>query len=226
MLGKGGDDQDVVSMTEREAHRRRAALRTVEAYWHGLCGADQVPLRADVDPRGIESALENAFLVERIAPGMAKFRVAGSHLSDLMGMQVAGMPVSTFLAPEERDRFSEALKRFFAEPAVLRMELIGETGFGKPSMRGALVLLPLRSDFGDVSRGLGALVTEGRIGRTPRRFRTTSKELEPALDPGAARKAADPAHAPERAPASGLAEAAEPFRPKERKHLRLVVKND
>ena len=166
----GNDDCTVVSMMGREQDLRNAPIREVESYWHALCGVDEVPLRSQIDPRGIEGALENAFLVERIAPGMAKLRVAGSHLNDLMGMQVAGMPLSALIAPAHRDELAEAIGRMFAEPAIVRLELKAETGFGKTDLDGQMILMPLRSDMGDVTRALGCLVTQGRIGRTPRRF--------------------------------------------------------
>jgi len=180
MLGKGGNGKGVVSMTDREKMRRLAPLRQVEAYWQGLRDGDHIPLRSQIDPRGIESALENAFLMERIAPTMAKIRVAGTHLNDLMGMQVAGMPLSSLIAPSERERFGQGVANLFADPAIVRMDLTAETGFGKPDMEASLILLPLRSDFGDLTRGLGALVTHGRIGRTPRRFTIQRMNITPA----------------------------------------------
>ena len=47
--------------------------------------------RGKFQEEGIVTAVT---LAERIAPSMAKLRVAGAHLSDLMGMEVAGMPLS------------------------------------------------------------------------------------------------------------------------------------
>ncbi|MCT4556126.1 MAG: PAS domain-containing protein [Pelagimonas sp.] len=181
---KGGNGRGILSMTDHEKTRNLAPIKTVESYWLGLCGDEQVPLRSQVDPRGIESALENAFLLEKIAPSMAKLRVAGSHLSDLMGMQVSGMPLSSLISPGDRERFGQAVERLFAEPSIVHLTLRADDGFGKPAIEGHMILMPLRSDFGDVSRGLGALVTKGRIGRTPRRFKITSIEVTPALKPG------------------------------------------
>lgn len=181
MLGKGGNDKGVVSMTDREEMRRLAPLRQVEAYWHGLCPRDAVPMRSQVDPRGMQDALEHAFLMERIAPSMAKIRVAGTHLNDIMGMQIAGMPLSCLIAPPDRDRFGQAVAQLFAEPSIVRLTLSAEGGFGKPDLMAHMILLPLRSDFGDQSRALGALVSHGRIGRTPRRFTLRHVEVTPAL---------------------------------------------
>ena len=229
MLGGSGNGRDVVSMTEREKEKRLAALRLVEAYWHGLCGPDQVPLRSEIDPRGMEDALENAFLLERIAPSMAKFRVAGSHLTELMGMQVAGMPISTMIAPSDRERFGEAVERLFGDPAIVHLDLVGEGGFGRPLMTAHAVLMPLRSDFGDITRGLGALVTHGAIGRAPRRFRVEGFKVTRVINASSTL----PAKLPEtlQVPArpdrtQGFAEPPAEFTPKGRGHLRLVVSND
>ncbi|MCC1492670.1 PAS domain-containing protein [Cognatishimia sp. F0-27] len=240
MLGGGGNGRDVVSMTEREKERRLASLRLVEAYWHALCGVDQVPLRSEVDPRGMEDALEHAFLIERIAPSMAKFRVAGSHVNDLMGMAVAGMPVSTIIAPDNRDKFGEAIERLFGDPAIIHLDLVGEGGFGKPSMTAHAVLMPLRSDFGDVTRGLGAIVSHGSIGRAPRRFRVERFKVTHALrrTPQDALATPRPEAAsgpllpivnstpPHSDKARGFAEDQAGFQPRGRRHLRLVVSND
>lgn len=223
MLGKDGNGQDIGSMTDRERARRRAVLGQVEAYWLALCDGEQVPMRSQIDPRGMEGALENAFLLERISPLLAKFRVAGSQVSDLMGMQVAGMPFSTLIAPQDRETLGEAMRAVFADPAVLRLQLQAETGYGKPALSGSLLLLPLRSDLGDLSRALGCLVTDGQIGRTPRRFAIASVETAPA--PGGAttaRRRAEDAVKPR-----GFAEEQAGFEPASRRgHLRLVVSND
>ncbi|MDU8912103.1 PAS domain-containing protein [Aestuariicoccus sp. MJ-SS9] len=222
-------EHGVVSMNARGLDRAMAPLRLVESYWLGLREGSDVPLRSVIDPRGMEDALENAFLAERLGPSLAKIRVAGSHLNDLMGMEVGGMPLSALFTPAARNRLSEAIPRLFGDPAILRITLRGEAGFGRPALDGALLLLPLRSDMNDVTRALGCLATHGDIGRTPRRFDITGVEITHALgdlvpdeaaeafqdrsnaSPGLAEDAAPFAHAP-----------AEPGKP----HLRIVVSND
>ncbi|HIC65033.1 MAG TPA: PAS domain-containing protein, partial [Paracoccus sp.] len=49
-------------------------------YWHGLRRGRAIPARSDVEPRGISRALDYAFILERIAPGAARMRLAGRHL--------------------------------------------------------------------------------------------------------------------------------------------------
>ncbi|WP_297772042.1 PAS domain-containing protein [uncultured Roseovarius sp.] len=147
-----------------------ADLRAFRSHWASMRLGESVPRRSDIDPRRIGPLLSNAFIAERIAPGVTRLRIAGMHLNDLMGMEVRGMPLSSFIAPAARQRFADALVDLFDRPATLELDLCGKTGFGRPPLAGRLVLLPLRSDLGDVSRALGCLVTQGEIGRTMRRF--------------------------------------------------------
>lgn len=166
----GGATAQVVSLGKIRVAMKHPAMAQVEAYWEGLRGGRPIPFRSEVDPRGIDRALENAFILERIAPGVARFRLAGMHLNDLMGMEVRGMPVTSFFTPEARRKIGEALEHLFEEPAKIRFSLIAETGIGKPPLRADMLLMPLKSDLGDVSRAIGCLVSDGKIGRTPRRF--------------------------------------------------------
>jgi hypothetical protein len=172
-----GQGRSVISLSRRLRDSRFPVQGRLEAYWRGLRGTRRLPARADVDPRAIEDCLEYAFVLERIAPGLARFRLAGMHLNDLMGMEVRGMPLTCFFPPDDRRTISAALERVFSEPAMARIALRGEGGLGRPAMEAELSLLPLTSDFGDVTRVLGALTSVGPIGRTPRRFHVTEVTL-------------------------------------------------
>jgi hypothetical protein len=160
----------VVLLGNPSAKHPFSAIRSVESYWENLRAGRVVPARADVDPRGIENALEYAFVMERIATGIGRIRIAGSHLNEVMGMEVRGMPLSTFFTPDARRVLPDMLEEVFQAPAVAEMTLSGETSMGKPPIEGRLILLPLQSDLGDCSRILGCLVSHGVLGRTPRRF--------------------------------------------------------
>ena len=150
------------------AGRVMAELRT---YWEGLRCGRIVPSRAANDPRRIEAQLEYAFILERIAPGIARFRIAGQHLTRLKGMEVRGMPLSSLVTPPTRDLLAQVTERVFATPAVAEIDLRAQTGLGRPALTGRMLLLPMSSGSGTIDRALGGLVTDGReIGLTPRRF--------------------------------------------------------
>lgn len=177
----GKNTHNVVNMTQHVSETGFTPLSQVEAYWEALRGTRLMPNRSEIDPRGIEQALEYAFIVERIAPGIARLRIAGSHLSDLMGMEVRGMPLTAFITPASRRQLSDTLEEVFETPATCTIMLHSEKGPGMPPMDARLILMPLKSDLGDVSRILGALVSVGDMGRSPRRFDVTATALRPIV---------------------------------------------
>ena len=168
----------VIRLARTRGSDQDAALAEFVRYWKKTRRADGIPTRSDIDPRGISTLISNAFVVERIAPGLARMRIAGTHLSDLMGMEVRGMPLSALFQPDHRDALSHDLVRLFDEPAMLRMSLTAKPAHG-PAIEGALVLLPLRSDLGDISRAIGCLVTRGPINQAPYRFMMTKRSVTP-----------------------------------------------
>lgn len=208
-----GDASETQAQTQAQTG---AHLRAFRAHWQDCRRGGDVPMRADIDPRGIEPLISSAFIAERIAPGMVRLRVAGLHLNDLMGMEVRGMPLATFIEPADRDAFALRLVDLFDGPAVLRFALHARCGIGRPALGGTLMLLPLRSDLGDVSRALGCLVTDGPTGRAPRRFGIADARTWPLS--GAAPRHTAPLLRPL---AGGRSQA--PTGPRDRSHLRLVT---
>ncbi len=100
---------DVVALGPNSGLSREKHLGAFVRYWESMRKLGDVPRRSDIDPRGIEPLLENALIVEKIALGLAWMRIAGSHLSDLMGMEVRGMPVSAFVEPAGREELADLL---------------------------------------------------------------------------------------------------------------------
>lgn len=152
-------------------------LPQLRAYWEGLRVAGGIPARADVNPRGIESALSCTFLLERIAPGIARFRIAGMDLADVMGMEVRGLPFSSLFCGPARARLAEALEQVFISPAVLTMDLTAERGMGRPVLLGQVLAMPLRDDQGRIQMALGCIALKGKVGRNPRRFEIAHTSL-------------------------------------------------
>ena len=174
------------------------AIQQVRAYWEALRGINTLPHREQIDPRGLCDALDKVFLIERIAPGQARFRIAGTQLHDLMGMDLRGMPLSTLVEPAARLNLSESLESAFRKPAVIDIWLKSERALARAALDARMVLLPLASAHGDPNLILGCLAVEGTIGRTPRRFMIDAIVEErignsPAFGHS---RLADPAHLP------------------------------
>lgn len=160
----------IVSFLPPRVDPRFPAISVVRAYWEALRNGRDMPFRSEIDPRGIESALEHTFILERIAPRLARFRLAGGHLNDLMGMEVRGMPLTAFFTAGARAETEAILARVFDGPETAELTLLPEHSNGRDGMEARVLLLPLRSDLGDVSRALGCFVGLGPAGRVPRRF--------------------------------------------------------
>ncbi|MEC3862208.1 PAS domain-containing protein [Mesobacterium sp. TK19101] len=204
----------VISLLPHRKSRDFAVLDQVQSYWSSLLRDGAIPLRSEIDPRRIEDALEYAFIAERVTERLAKLRVAGAHLSDLAGMAVSGMPLGCMFTQSARPHLAEATQPLFAKPAVIRLDMRSPTGTAREPIEAKMLLLPLRSDLGDVTRALGCLATRGRIGRTPRRFEITQITVSPIeTAPVTPERPVRPAPPRPQAP-SGTP------------HLRLVVSND
>ncbi len=161
---------NVVSFVDRAGEMIFPAVNQVDAYWEGLRDGRLMPERAEVDPRGLDSALEYAFMLEHVALGVARVRVAGMHLTDLLGMEVRGMPLTAFFEPEARVRIGKVLDRVVNAHQVADIHLSSGHGIGRPALRARLYLAPLGNGGQGYPRILGCLQSEGRIGRAPRRF--------------------------------------------------------
>ena len=170
MLGRGGGTGRSLGY---------APLHLVRAYWDGVRGADLIPRRRLIEPHGLRDALAHVFLIERIGPGLARFRLAGTHLTEVMGMEVRGMPLSAILAPASRDGARVLVEAVFAGPSIVELALESDRGLARPALQGRMILLPVGGDDDLCDRALGCLVTEGDIGRGPRRFAITRQRTEP-----------------------------------------------
>lgn len=219
-------------MKNDQRHDDDGTIGLVTRYWDHLRRGQVTPYRSEVDPRRIDPALPHAFIGERIAAGHVRLRIAGSHLNELMGMEVRGMPLSSLFDPEDREALQQHLAMLFDAPAVLRLALRSPSGFRRPALEARAVLLPMRNDMGDVTRLLGCLDSAPVAQRVPRRFRLdhisverlTARPLEPLAPEAPRQTVTGTARAP------GLADPSAPFRaaPPSRHapHLRLVHSDD
>ncbi len=190
-------------------------LRDLESYWQELSRSTRIPFRSDVDPRRIDAALPHAFVLQRVAEGVGRFRVAGAELETLLGMDPRGMPLSAFFTPAARLTLKHWFAMVFDRPALVELPLVSERRLGRPRLDGRLMILPLANEDGEVALAMGALVVSGNPGFGPRRFDIPDGFVR--MEPAAAEVTRRPApHAAARAAA--IARGGRP-------DLRLVVDN-
>lgn len=141
--------------------------------WHAARGARQVPLRNQIAPAPLGSALGHCFIAALVNPRVARLRIAGSALCELMGMDVRGMPLTAFFVPATRPLVIQATEHL-ARGVRAILPMAAEHGLRRPPMDGLLVLLPLSSDGSRIDMALGVLDTVGVTGTPPRRFASAS----------------------------------------------------
>ena len=173
---------NVVALWQRRDAMINPVVSDLIRYWEGLRQGADVPRRADVDPRQIRDALSYSFILDHIRPGTVRFRLAGQHLTELMGMDVRGMPLRSFFELSDRKRLMEHVEMVFEGPCSLDIELVSDAQ-GRAPLDGRMTLMPLKDSDGRVSRALGIMVTDGVIGLPPRRFRIRRPSLHP-IQPG------------------------------------------
>ncbi|MEM6324199.1 MAG: PAS domain-containing protein [Pseudomonadota bacterium] len=153
------------------------AITQVDAYWEALRRGRAMPDRSEVDPRGLGEALEYAFLMEQIAPGIGRIRVAGTHIRDLLGMEARGMPLTAMFLPGAREQVADALSAVSSTGQVADLTLKSPAGIGRPVLHARLFMAPLFHNGVQSARILGALESQGETGRTPRRFEVTQVQM-------------------------------------------------
>ena len=79
-------------------------LRHLGSYWQSLRHARHIPARNEIAPQGVDAALPYAFILQRVGPGVARMRVAGQKIHELLCMDARGMPVSVLFAPNSREQ--------------------------------------------------------------------------------------------------------------------------
>lgn len=157
----------VLSLADFIKGARPSALKEIGDHWQSLRVDGALPKRSDLSPKDMGAHLDKVFLLERIGTGHVRFRLCGSMLCDILGMDLRGMPLSALFEPPYRDQLSGLIEECFQRPAILNMSLsAGWSASGNYRM----ALWPMLSDLGDASRALGCLVAEDGSGPT-KRFR-------------------------------------------------------
>ncbi len=164
-------------------------LSTLKSYWERLRAGRIAPYRAEIDPRQFESALENMFIIEKLSHDNMRIRLAGMKICEMMGMEVRGMQPTFLIEEGDRLRFDRLLNVVMAEPAIVELKLSAESRAGR--YRATMLLMPLRSDFGEINRVLGCTSGQGDMFAAPLAFHID----DVAVTPIESSRAAEPQHA-------------------------------
>ena len=182
--------------------------RTLYEYWNELRAGRDAPSRSEVDPRRVAGELETMFILERLAGDQLRFRLAGTRLCDLLGMEARGLAAEALMEEGHGSQLRDLGLQALEAPGVGMMRVEAGDGDGV-RWDGEMILLPLRSELGEMTRLMGAVnLAPGRRSRRPSpplRLRWVGSRMSPvAVDPFA--PAARPPLPAPRPAAAGFAE--------------------
>lgn len=152
-------------------------IHTLRSHWDSLRINGELPLRADIDPRQIPDVLDSLFIFERLNPLDVRVRVAGLTLCEMMGMEVRGQSPMSFFDQSTRQHFAAVVGDVMEHPAIAHLGLDTVDKMGNEA-RAEMILLPLRSDFGDVSRIIGCVTGPVEGFTAPVRFHIRNVDME------------------------------------------------
>ena len=159
-----------VGSSSRSVIPGQEMLANLEDYWRRLRQSEKLPARIDIAPDEIDAALPYCFILQHVATGTARFRVAGQQVCDLIKMDARGMPISALFAPAAHNDLRKMIEMTVQGPAIVGIPLVSEAKGQAASADGQMLLLPLRDQQGQATRILGAVVARPEFGRRPRRF--------------------------------------------------------
>lgn len=145
-----------VKVSDAQMSLRFPAAAEVETYWQALRARHYVPRRADLDPRGILSALSKAFILECSDPEDPRFRIVGSDITDLFQGDLRGRLLTDLIAADRRTSVQEIVQDVCRLPALVQMELSVATISGD-QLELRMILLPMKDASGQIGRILGCL---------------------------------------------------------------------
>ena len=152
-------------------------IQTLRSHWESLRINGGIPLRADIDPRQIPDVLDSLFIFERLNPQDVRVRIAGLTLCEMMGMEVRGQSPLSFFDDSTRRRFAAVVADVMDRPTTARLGLDTVDKMGNEA-RAEMILLPLRSDFGDVTRLIGCVTGPAEGFTAPMRFHVRNVDME------------------------------------------------
>lgn len=156
------------------------AFAHLRQHWNSLRDTRSAPPKArDLQPHILGAALPFVFLVENLGGEILRLKLGGTHLCDVMGMELRGIPLRCFFAYNERPRFAAAVEPVFTGPAELDMRLQSSYSGVEPPVLARMMLLPLEGATGAIDRAIGAFVTKGALNHRPYRFEIERTEVLP-----------------------------------------------
>jgi hypothetical protein len=131
-------------------------------YWNTIRAGRPAPRRAEIEPGDIRRILPHVFILERKNRDTFSFRLAGTGLCSVYGMEFRGHNLLSMWGDDCAENLKTALDDVVANAGIAVVEYTAATNDGREATF-EMILLPLAHEDGSVSRVLGAAVPVDRF---------------------------------------------------------------
>ena len=135
---------------------KEAISRQLYSYWNSMRGERLAPKRFEIEPSQIAKILPDTFILERINPETARFRLAGTRICEAFAAEFRGVNVFDLFCLEGKITLQREFSVIARQGAVGVFEIEGGTESSR-KVRFEIVVTPLMHTREVVDRYLGSI---------------------------------------------------------------------
>jgi hypothetical protein len=137
---------------------KQKSLHTLYSYWNQVRAGRLAPQRLDIEPSRIAGILSETFMLERVDAGTYQFRLAGTRLCELFGMELRGKNFLDGWDKNDRATLERLLTTIGEQGAGATLAIEGSSDV-RHSVEIEAMLLPLLHGGNKISRIIGVMST-------------------------------------------------------------------
>lgn len=135
---------------------KQKSLHTLYSYWNQVRAGRLAPQRLDIEPSRIAGILSETFMLERIDDGAYRFRLAGTRLCELFGMELRGRNFLEGWDNDDRAALERLLTTISEQGAGATLAIEGSSDV-RHRVEIEAMLLPLLHGGNKISRVIGVM---------------------------------------------------------------------
>lgn len=135
---------------------QEAVSQSLYSYWDALRGSRPAPKRFEIEPSRIANTLPDTFILERVNYTNARFRLAGTRITDALGMELRGKNLFELFKIDDRRTLQNQIELVASRCAVGLFHMAAESAEGK-STTFEVLILPLMHTSETIERFLGSI---------------------------------------------------------------------
>lgn len=135
---------------------KQRTVQTLYAYWNDLRAGRIAPRRLEIEPSRIGSILPETFMLERTDPASYHYRLAGTRLCEIFGIELRGTNLLDGWGEADRVTLARSLTATCEQGAVTLVSVEASTDTIR-RVQLEVILLPLMHADNTMGRVIGAM---------------------------------------------------------------------